>query len=575
MTDSISGADRSADPKPDSGTNASPVRRPSLRFAASVLVVRDGADGMEVLLVRRPERQDDRSSGAYVFPGGTLDPQDAALHGLCAGLDDKAASERLRVPEGGLDFYLCAVRECCEEAGLLFAYERDGTPVALDGGDPARRDWLREAVRYGGPGLAQVCERFGVRLAVDRLAYCSHWLTPPGLPKRFDTRFFVAVLPTGQTAMHDGTEAVDHRWLRPADALDPDRGVKLVPVTRRMLASVAHFPSAQACFDHAARLRDIAQIMPRVASGPRGQQSILPDEPAYAEIARIDPDGKGHARYALEPGAAVQLSERIWRVTADNGNAMTGPGTNTYLVGGGARNEWAVIDPGPDDQAHVRAVLAAAPGPIRWILATHTHMDHSPAAIRLRAATGAQVFGRIATEPYRQDATFAPDRILEHGERLALTDDATLRVLHTPGHASNHLCFLLEQEKLLFTGDHVMQGSSVVINPPDGDMRAYLAALSALLDEDLEWLAPGHGFLMPRPRDAIRLLVRHRQHREAKVLNALRELGPVEIGAMLLRVYDDVPPRMHPVAQRSLLAHLLKLKADGVAHEAEGVWRTV
>lgn len=574
-TGATSGADTAPTSASRTDAAAAPVRRPLLRFAASVLVVRDGAEGMEVLLMRRPERADDRSSGAYVFPGGTLDAQDAALHGLCAGLDDRAASERLRVPQGGLDFYLCAVRECCEEAGLLFAYESDGSPVALDAYDAGRRAWLREAVRYGGPGLAQVCEQWGVRLAVDRLAYCSHWLTPPGLPKRFDTRFFVAVLPPGQTAMHDGTEAVDHRWLRPADALHPERGVKLVPVTRRMLASVAHFPNAQACFDHAMRLRDIAQIMPRVARGPRGQQSIMPDEPPYAEIARIDPDGKGHASYTLEPGAAVRLSERIWRVTADNGNVMTGPGTNTYLVGGGERNEWAVIDPGPDDEAHIRAVLAAAPGPIRWILATHTHMDHSPGAIRLRAATGAPVFGRVAREPYRQDATFAPDRILEHGERLTLTGDATLRVLHTPGHASNHLCFLLEQEKLLFTGDHVMQGSSVVINPPDGDMRAYLASLSALLDEDLEWLAPGHGFLMPRPRDAIRLLVRHRQHREAKVLNALRELGPVQIEAMLPRVYDDVQPRMHPVAQRSLLAHLLKLQADGVAQEAEGVWRTV
>jgi glyoxylase-like metal-dependent hydrolase (beta-lactamase superfamily II) len=148
-------------------------------------------------------------------------------------------------------------------------------------------------------------------------------------------------------------------------------------------------------------------------------------------------------------------------------------------------------------------------------------------------------------------------------------------VVHTPGHASNHLCYLLEEEKTLFTGDHVMQGSSVVINPPDGDMRAYLASLQALLDEDLEWIAPGHGFLMPRPRDAIRLLIRHRQQREAKVLNALRALAPADIGTLLASVYDDVPERMHPVAQRSLLAHLRKLEEDGVARETEAVWHLI
>ncbi|HBO79861.1 MAG TPA: NUDIX hydrolase, partial [Cupriavidus sp.] len=148
----------------------------------------------------------------------------------------------------------------------------------------------------------------------------------------------------------------------------------------------------------------------------------------------------------------------------------------------------------------------------------------------------------------------------------------TLRVVHTPGHASNHLCYLLEEEKTLFTGDHVMQGSTVVINPPDGDMRAYLGSLRALLDEDIEWIAPGHGFLMGRPHDAIRLLIRHRQQREAKVMNALRALAPTDLATLLASVYDDVPPGKHPIAQRSLLAHLRKLEADGLAREVEGIW---
>ena len=142
---------------------------------------------------------------------------------------------------------------------------------------------------------------------------------------------------------------------------------------------------------------------------------------------------------------------------------------------------------------------------------------------------------------------------------------STLRVVHTPGHASNHLCYLLEEERLLFTGDHVMQGSTVVINPPDGDMAAYLQALHALLDEDLQWLAPGHGFLVAEPQAVLRALIAHRLKREAKVTAALRAAGHASLDALLPQVYDDVPAALHAVARRSLLAHLLKLQGDGAA----------
>lgn len=550
----------------------SPVARSkAMRAAASMLVLRDGTRGMEVLMMRRPQRDDDRSAGAFVFPGGTLDPQDATLHSLCSGLEDSAASARLSVAANGLDYYLCAVREAFEEANLLFAYDTRGQLVQLDSLAESVRRQLREAAGYGGKGLAHVCEMLGLRLAVDRLAYSAYWLTPPGLPKRFDTRFFMAMLPSGQTALHDGVEAVEHRWLRPAEAIDPASNFTLVNATRRILQSIAHFQNAQTCFDFAQQQRNIPLVMPRLASGPKGQRPVMPEEAPYAEISRIDPDGAGHGRYALEPGHAVKLSDRVWRVTANNGSVMTGPGTNTYFVAG-ADNTWAVIDPGPDDPAHFDAVMAAAPGPVRWIFATHTHMDHSPGAVRLRAATGAPVIGLVTAATDRQDPTFAPDHMPRHGDRIALGPQTTLRVVHTPGHASNHLCYLLEEEKTLFTGDHVMQGSTVVINPPDGDMRAYLGSLRALLDEDIEWIAPGHGFLMGRPHDAIRLLIRHRQQREAKVMNALRALAPTDLATLLASVYDDVPPGKHPIAQRSLLAHLRKLEADGLAREAEGIW---
>ena len=298
----------------------------------------------------------------------------------------------------------------------------------------------------------------------------------------------------------------------------------------------------------------------------------MPHEWAWAEIGRLDPGGQCTVSCELTAGVAVALSERVIRVTANNGNLMTGPGTNSYLVGGGATNEWAVIDPGPYDEQHVGALLAAAPGPIRWILATHTHKDHSPAVALLKARTGARVYGRVADHTHWQDATFVPDQVLSDGQRITLPGPCTLRAIHTPGHASNHFCYLLEEEKLLFTGDQVMQSSTVVIDPPDGNMAAYLRSLSALLSEDLEWLAPGHGFLMAEPARAINHIIAHRQRREAKVLGVLRSQESIGEVELLARVYDDVAAPLHSAARRSLLAHLFKLRDEGVASESNGLW---
>jgi glyoxylase-like metal-dependent hydrolase (beta-lactamase superfamily II) len=177
-----------------------------------------------------------------------------------------------------------------------------------------------------------------------------------------------------------------------------------------------------------------------------------------------------------------------------------------------------------------------------------------------------------AKHPERQDPTFAPDRELVHGERLELAGFA-LRVLHTPGHASNQLCFLEEGERLLFTGDHLMQGSTVVINPPDGHMATYLASLRLLLGEDLAYIAPGHGFLMGRPHEMVERVLVHRRERENKVLAQLAAHGPATLETLLPHVYEDVPLRMHPVASRSLLAHLDKLRDEGRAAEEAGTWR--
>ena len=556
-------------------TAQTPPLRPPLgapRAAATLVVVRDAAVGIEVLLLRRAERGD-LNSGAWVFPGGMVEVGDRDVHAWCAGVDAAAASQRLGLPGGGLDYYVAAVRECFEEAGLLFALDADGAMLSerADAASAELAAW-RGPLHRGERRLADLCAQHGLRLAMDRLVYFSHWLTPPGRPKRFDTRFFIAEAPATQVATHDDTEMVEQQWMRPADALAQAAALKLMTPTLKTIEALARFDSVAALLAWARAPREIALVMPHIGIGGQGPRPVTPDEPAWAEIGRIDPEGRGTACYEIRPGEAVRLSTRVIRVTANNGSVMTGPGTNTYLVGGGAANEWAVIDPGPLDADHVDSILAAAPGPIRWIFATHTHLDHSPATALLQARTGALVHGRIAAHPEWQDANFAPGMHLAGGERFVLGEDTTLRAIHTPGHASNHLCYLLEEEKTLFTGDHVMQQSTVVINPPDGDMGAYLASLRELLAEDFDWLAPGHGFLMAQPRRALQAIIDHRLRRERKVVDALRELGPAPADALLPRVYDDVPARMHAMAMRSLKAHLLKLRDEARAAEQDGRW---
>ena len=538
------------------------------RKAASVIVLRDVAGGgFEVLMMRRPERDQDFRSGAAVFPGGALDAQDARAHRHVLGWDAARANARMRLDDGALDYLVAAVRECFEEVGLLFADPLDDRRLQA-----AAQGW-REHLHEGRHALADLCEALDVRLDLSDWHYWSHWLTPPGHPKRFDTRFFVARAPEGQTAQADLGEAVELLWLTPAQALDRATGLKLLPVTRSTLQDLAAFADVRSVLDHAAGLGDIPMTMPRRALDAAGQlRIVLPGEPSHAEVGRLDPTGRWGACCEIVPGRAVQLSPRVWRVTAPNAGMMTGPGTNTYLVGDPEAGGWHVIDPGPADEAHLEAILAAAPGPISGILVTHTHVDHSPGAVALAARTGAPVFGRIADHPQGQDASFRPHHELVDGQTITLGPSTTLRVVHTPGHASNHLCFLLAEEATLFTGDHVMQGSTVVINPPDGDMSAYLQALTSLLDLELAWLAPGHGFLVAQPHQVIRALIRHRLGREEKVVQALRELQPAAVETLVPRAYADTPAHLHRLAARSLLAHLGKLERDGRARSDDGKW---
>ena len=526
--------------------------------------------GLEVLLLQRRDVQD-HNSGAWVFPGGVVDKTDRDTGAHFADMDDGTASRRLNLNEGGLDFYTAAVRECFEETGILLASIESG--AESDNFSPATLATMRAALRSEHETFLNMCRRAKLRLRTSELVYFSHWITPKGLPKRFDTRFFMASAPPAQVVEHDGSELVAHLWIEPSKALSRDSPLKLMNATRTVLSDLARFENVAALLNWAQTLSSIPTILPRFAAGANGRTVVFPNDSSWAEIGLLDPLGEGNAAPRIEPGRNVRLLPNLIRVTANNGGAMTGPGTNSYLVGGGTRNEWAVIDPGPLDATHVEALKAAAPGKIRWIFLTHTHSDHSPATPLLKEATGAPVYGQRPVDMEWQDPTFVPDHVLGENERFAIAEGTTLRAIHTPGHASNHFCYLIEEDRVILTGDHIIQGSTVVINPPDGDMGAYLQSLRELLREDLQWIAPGHGFMMDEPKKVINRLIEHRQQREAKVIAAIRQFTCASIDELLPLVYADVPSALHAMARRSLYAHLVKLKNEGTASENDGHYR--
>lgn len=280
-----------------------------------------------------------------------------------------------------------------------------------------------------------------------------------------------------------------------------------------------------------------------------------------------------------EPYAiAERVSPLVRRVLARNASPFSYTGTQSYIIGTG---EVAVVDPGPlgDDPEHVGALLRLLEGErVRAILCTHTHRDHSPAATPLSAATGAPLIGCAALviqdDGPRADAsfdeTYVPDQVLGDGEAVE-GPGWTLRAVATPGHTSNHLCFALEEEAALFSGDHVMGWSTSVVSPPDGDMAAYMASLAKLLDREDALYYPAHGPAVDRPQRLVRGMMGHRKQREGQILRLL-ESGTHGIPAMVAHMYKGVDPRLHPAAGRSVLAHLIDLAARGRVVGAGEQW---
>lgn len=288
-------------------------------------------------------------------------------------------------------------------------------------------------------------------------------------------------------------------------------------------------------------------------------------------------------------GIAERVEPLVRRVLAPNPSPYTYTGTETYIVGNGA--DVAVIDPGPagtgvaghadtNGEGHVAAILAAVgDARIAAIVCTHTHRDHSPAALPLKAATGAPVIGCaplvLDDDGPRADAafdpTYAPDRVLADGERIS-GDGWTLEAVATPGHTSNHLCYALVESGALFTGDHIMGWSTTVVSPPDGDMSAYMSSLQKLHDRDDRVFYPAHGPAVDKPRQLVRGMLGHRRQRETQILRLLGERAQ-PIVEMVPQMYKGLDPRLTGAAGRSVLAHLVDLERQGRVVRSGETWK--
>jgi glyoxylase-like metal-dependent hydrolase (beta-lactamase superfamily II) len=265
-------------------------------------------------------------------------------------------------------------------------------------------------------------------------------------------------------------------------------------------------------------------------------------------------------------GAAMPVMPGVRRIVAANPGPMTYHGTNTYLID--TPQGLAVLDPGPDDAAHVRHIIEAAGGDrVDLIIVSHTHHDHVGAVAALKQATGAKVAGFHTSA----DAKFAADIRLGHGDAIA-----GMTALHTPGHCSDHLCFAttIDGTPTLFSADHVMSWSSSIVSPPDGDMAAYFDSLNLLLDRDDAVYLPGHGPPLPNPHDLVGNLLAHRRMREHAILAVLGEDGASDIVSLRERLYSQTDERLKKAAERNVLAHLLKLKAEGKVRQAGDIWAT-
>ncbi len=503
--------------------------RPARSAAALVLHRRPaGGSRPQLYWVRRGDAVP-FMAGFHAFPGGAADRADAEI--AAGNGEPGAAGSDHRDTDPSR---VTALRECFEETGVLFA--RNAGRIGAD----LRREWRRRLLlRRGAPGSASFADfvrETGMSPDPSPLIDAGHWITPPFAPIRFDTRYFLAEVPPGETPEVIPGELAEGGWIAPADALaEWERGRALVA------PPVLHLLRVAAAIDDPSRWPEAARGIPEARGG---------------EVTRIE----------MRHGTLL--------VPLRTPTLPPATHTNCYVVGG-ARP--VVIDPGASDPAEARALddlLAALTREGRRpsrIAVTHHHHDHVGGVEALRARLGIPVCAHPETRD-RLAGAVTVDECLSDGATLD-TGAAPLRAVHTPGHARGHLAFVEESTRSLFSGDLILGMGTTVIDPPDGDMADYVASLDRLAGMELRALFPGHGPVLAESSPKIREYRAHRDERERQVQEALAA-GCATPEAIVQRVYADVPALLHPFAARSVLAHLEWLEAKGRARRAaDGSWQ--
>lgn len=404
---------------------------------------------------------------------------------------------------------VCALREAFEEVGLLLA----------DGGDVPRPS------SHEGTSFLEACLAARTRLRTDRLVPGGRWVTPSGSPVRFDARFFLTEAPPGWAPDPDPNEVESVRWATPGEALEnlASGAALMAPPTIEML-------------QHLDGLADVAAALDAITASPVGTPGIL----------------------------STRVSPLVHVVLAPNPGLMTGPGTNTYVVGSGPS---IVIDPAVPDPAYIGEVARVA-GETAALVVTHRHSDHTGGVRALRAALGSDVPVRAWGRDHVDEIAPEP---LEDGDSLEASG-TSLRALFTPGHASDHVCLYAESTATLFSGDTILGEGTAVIAPPDGDMGDYLGSLERLRELHVDRIFPGHFRALDGGRDVVDGYIAHRRARERRIIDALAG-GPATIEEIVERAYDDTPRELHPAAALSALAHLQLLERSGAARSEDHRWR--
>ncbi|WP_321169204.1 MBL fold metallo-hydrolase [Ornithinimicrobium ciconiae] len=559
----------------DAGGRAGAGEPAPAKPSSTVMLLRPGAQGPEVFVLRRATTMA-FAANMLAFPGGGVDPRDADPDVPWAGPSPQGWASRLRTSvERARELVIAAAREVFEECGVLLAGP-DADSVVADLTAPVW-DEVRDALLARELSFAELLIQRDLVLRTDLLGLRAHWITPEAEPKRYDTRFFVARLPEGQLADDRSSEAAVVLWESPLVLLaQHDAGEHLMlPPTRVMLEQLARADSLDVALDAAAEVwpvmpwpaeRDGVLWMraPIDAAGDGLPQSAPQTRTADTDtntdcghghdLASVD--GRDHGEELdMTPWSGGPLGERTTCRLCPNPGPMTLDGTNTWIVSEPGATEAVVIDPGPLDEDHLQRVLAdvAARGArVALLLFTHEHFDHAESMERMRELTGAPARGNFpGAEP------------LADGELLQV-GGVRLRVVLTPGHTMASVCFLLEEERTLFTGDTILGRGTTVVAHPDGQLGAYLHSLEKiahLVDTDeVTTLAPGHGPVLTDAAGTVAQYAAHRQERLAQVRQAASgraDLPRPELADLVVStVYADVPQDVWPAARQSVLAQL-------------------